>query len=106
MSCIDTNPATDSLAEILYELIDICEGGNDLADAARVVETFFHRADYDFGKQTLEKLEALRIDFDTERVHTMYRALQKIEKCAGIMTAQEIARYAMRKARGESEVSE
>ena len=26
-ACIDTNPATDALAEILYELIELNEGG-------------------------------------------------------------------------------
>lgn len=115
MACIDTNPATDALAKILYELIDINEGGNDLADAAREVEMFFRRADFDFGNRVLEKLEEERIDFDYDTTHGMYRALLKISKlsaqsmvegCDAFHNAVEIAEDAMRKARGESEVEE
>lgn len=111
-SCVDTNPATDALAQILYELIDLNEGGNDLADAAHEVETLFKIADIDFGKWTLEKLEVLRIRADSSTAFDLYRALQKITKltawnmadgCDAFRKAVEIAERAMRKARGESE---
>jgi hypothetical protein len=111
---IDTNHVTDALAKILYELIDINEGGNDLADAAREVEMFFRRADFDFWNRVLEKLEEERIDFDYDTTHGMYRALLKISKLKvpdsiacydNLVTAIEIAKAAMRKAHGESEVS-
>ena len=106
MACIDTNPASDALAQILYELIDLNEGGADLAQAAREVEELFKRADIDFGKWTLDKLEALRIDADP---HDLYRALQKISKLKAanlvnsdekLLSAITIAEEAMRKARG------
>lgn len=112
--CVDTNPATDALAKILYELIDLNEGGNDLADAAREVETLFKRADIDFGKWTLEKLEVLRIRTDSSTLFDLYRALQKIAKLKAwnmsdgndaFRSAVEIAEKAMRKARGEYEVN-
>ena len=111
--CVDSNPATDALAEILYELIDICEGGNDLQEAAKEVELFFRRADMDFGKWTLEKLEVLRIHADSSTALDLYRALQKISKLSAwnmrdgnerFHSAVEIAEEAMRKARGEREV--
>lgn len=111
-ACIDTNPATDALATILYDLIDLNEGGNDLANAAREVETLFKRADIDFGKWTLEKLEILRIQSDSSTARNLYRALQKIAKlkawnmaegCDSFHKAVGIAEDAMRKARGESE---
>ena len=107
-ACIDTNPATDALAQILYELIELNEGGNDLADAAREVESLFQRADIDFGRWTLEKLEVLRIE-DSLSARDLYRALQKIAKlktCSlgdrdAFLSAIKIAEEAMRKARGE-----
>ena len=117
-ACVDTNPATDALATILYELIDLNEGGNDLADAACEVETLFKRADLDFGKWTLEKLEVLRIRADSSTACDLYRALQKITKLKNMKkwdapecftafnSAIAIAEDAMRKARGESEVPE
>lgn len=106
-ACIDANPATDALAKILYGLIDLNEGGSDLADAAREVETLFKRADIDFGKWTLDKLEVLRVDADT---HELYRALQKIAKLKtssmgdrdAFHSAIAIAEESMRKARGET----
>lgn len=109
-ACIDTNPATDALAQILYELIDINEGGNELQEAAREVEAFFKRANIDFGKWTLEKLEVLRVHADSSTAHDMYRALQKISKLSAwnmsdgndaFHAAVEIANEAMKKARGE-----
>lgn len=112
-ACIDTNPATDALAKILYELIDLGVGGGSLADAAREVETLFKRADLDFGKWTLEKLDVLRIQADSSTACDLYRALQKITKltawnmaegCDAFHAAVEIANKAMLKARGESEV--
>ena len=110
--CVDTNPATDALAQILYELIDLNEGGSDLADAAREVETLFKRAEIDFGKWTLEKLEVLRIQADSSTALDLYRALQKIAKLKAsnlsdtnaFRSSVAIAEEAMRKARGESEV--
>lgn len=112
-ACVDTNPATDALAKILYELIDLGVGGRSLAEEACEVETLFKRADLDFGKWTLEKLEVLRVHTDSSTAKDMYRALQKITKltaqnmvdgCEAFHTAVEIANDAMRKARGESEV--
>lgn len=115
--CVDTNPATDALATILYELIELNEGGNDLQEAAKEVELFFRRADMDFGKWTLEKLEVLRIHADSSTAKDLYRALQKITKLKNMKkwdapecftafnSAIAIAEDAMRKARGESEVN-
>ena len=106
--CVDTNPATDALATILYELIDLNEGGNNLADAAREVETLFKSAEIDFGKWTLEKLEVLRIQADSSTALDLYRALQKIAKLKTtdlrnsdekVLSAVAIAEEAMRKVR-------
>ena len=104
--CIDTNPATDGLALILHEIIDIGEGGGYLKEAAEEVVSLFRRADYDFGKWTLEKLEANRVSCRENSTYDLYRALQKIANletsmCGDLQTAINIAKAAMKKARGE-----
>lgn len=106
--CIDTNQATDALAKILYELMDLGVGGGCLANAAHEVETLFRRTNYDFGKWTLEKLEENRINCDYDTVRNMYRALRRITlmkdlPCAEVNDAVKIAEEAMKKARGENE---
>ena len=110
-ACIDTNPATDALAEILYDLIELNEGGNTLAEDAKIVVDLFRRIDDDFAKWTLEKLELEYVDQKSAK--DLYRALQKIAKigislqgcdnehpCA-FESAVKIAEEAMKKARGE-----
>ena len=108
MSCVDTNPATEALAKILHELIDLGEGGNDLREAALEVVRLFRCADIDFGRWTLEKLDLLRVDQDSAK--DLYLALRKISKLSAwnatdgneaFHTAVKIANDAMKKARCE-----
>lgn len=77
---IDTDTGAEALARILYEIIDIGEGGNYLREAAEKVIDLFQCADTDIGKRTLEELEVLRINSDSSSAHNMYRALQRIAK--------------------------
>lgn len=80
MAYIDTTPGVEALAIILYEIIDIGEGGNYLKEAAEKVISLFHCTENDIGKRTLEELEVLRINSDSNSAHNMYRALQRIAK--------------------------
>jgi hypothetical protein len=60
---IDTNPAAESLAEILFQIIDLGETGPVLYDDAKEVELLFCRINMGFADLVIKKLGEKRREF-------------------------------------------